>query len=100
MGQKSNILIKTSLLPDTYRRERYMGKDQFAKERFIDRNEGLSILRNDREVYYGFIPHTSPSLHGDESRRNVSRFIGCEISFSADLDQEFAVKNIKRGAVL
>jgi hypothetical protein len=97
--QKSNILIKTSLLPDTYRRERYMGKDQFAKERFIDRNEGLSILRNDREVYYGFIPHTSPSLHGDESRRNVSRFIGCEISFSADLDQEFAVKNIKRGAV-
>lgn len=97
--QKSKIVIKTSLLPETYRRERFKGKDDFAIDRFINRNEGLSILRNDREVYYGFIPHTKPSLHGDESRRNVSRFIGCEISFSAELDQEFAVKNIKRGAV-
>lgn len=97
--QKSKIVIKTSLLPETYRRERFKGKDDFALDRFINRNEGLSILRNDREVYYGFIPHTKPSLHGDESRRNVSRFIGCEISFSAELDQEFAVKNIKRGAV-
>ena len=97
--QKSNIQIKTSLLPEIYRRESGKGGDKYSKERFINRNEGLSILRNDREVYYGFIPHTSPNLHGDESARNVSRFIGCEISFTAELDQEFAVKNIKRGAV-
>ena len=98
-NQKSKIVIKTSLLPETYRREGGKGGDTFATERFIPRNEGLSILRNDREVYYGFIPHTKPNLHGDESDRNVSRFIGCEISFNAELDQEFAVKNIKRGAV-
>ena len=97
--QKSKILIKTSLLPEIYRREGGKGGDNYSKERFINRNEGLSILRNDREVYYGFIPHTSPNLHGGESDRNVSRFIGCEISFTAELDQEFAVKNIKRGAV-
>lgn len=97
--QKSEILIKTSLLPEMYRRESGKGGDQFSRERHIPRNEGLSILRNDREVYYGFIPHTSPNLHGDESDRNVSRFIGCEISFEAELDQEFAVKNIKRGAI-
>lgn len=97
--QKSTILLRTSLLPDSYRRNRGQGGDEFSVSRYIDRNEGISILRNDREVFYGLIPYAT-KLHGSsEADRMVSRFIGCEICFSAELDQEFSVKNIKRGAV-
>jgi hypothetical protein len=95
--QKSDIIIKISLLPDEYRRDVGMGGDTFSKERFINENEGISILRNDREVFYGQIPHT-PKLGSGEGDQMVNRFIGCEISFNAELDLEFEVKNIKRGA--
>jgi len=96
--QKSTILLNVSILPEEYRRERGMGGDSFAKERFINRNEGVSILRNDREVFFGHIPHTT-ALGSSEANKNTNRFIGAEISFKADLDNEFDVKNIKRGAV-
>jgi hypothetical protein len=95
--QKSDIEIRISLLPDEYRRDAGQGGDKFSKERFIDENEGISILRNDREVFYGHIPHTS-KLGNSEADQMVNRFIGCEISFDAELDLEFEVKNIKRGA--
>jgi hypothetical protein len=96
--QRENITINVSLLPDEYRRERGKAGDSFALSRQIDRNEGISILRNDREVFYGHIPFTQ-KLGGNESDKNVNRFIGCEIAFDAVHDQDFAVKNIKRGAV-
>jgi hypothetical protein len=91
--QKSDIKINMSYLPAEYRRERGKGADAFAKERTFDRNEGVSIMRNDREVFYGKIPHTG--MKADER----DRFIGIEINFDAALDYWFAVKNIKRGAV-
>lgn len=96
-NQSSEIKINVSLLPDEYRRESGKGGDQFSKDRFINRNEGLSILRNDREVFYGILPYAN-QLGGRETDRNVNRFIGCEIAFNAELDTEFEVKNIKRGA--
>jgi hypothetical protein len=95
--QKSNILINISLLPDEYIRTDGSGGDNFAQERFINRNEGISILRNDREVFFGNIPFFN--LYSKSGDKELSRFIGCEISFDAELDTEFAVKNIKRGAV-
>lgn len=95
--QKSDIEIRISLLPDEYRRDAGQGGDKFAQERFIDENEGISILRNDREVFYGHIPYT-PKLGNSEADQMVNRFIGCEIAFGAELDLEFEVKNIKRGA--
>jgi hypothetical protein len=95
--QKSNIYINMSLLPNDYIREQGSGGDKFAQERFIDRNEGISIMRNDREVFFGQIPNFK--IHSKSGDKEIDRFIGCEISFNADLDQEFAVKNIKRGAV-
>ena len=39
------------------------------------------------------------NLYSKSGDKELSRFIGCEISFDAELDTEFAVKNIKRGAV-
>lgn len=97
--QKSTITINVSLLPDEYRRERYMGADSFAQARYIDRNEGISILRNDREVFFGLLPYANKLNGSNDGDRNITRFIGCEISFKAELDIDFAVKNIKRGAV-
>ena len=96
--QKSKIKINISLLPDEYRRRQGSGGDSFATERFIDRNEGVSILRKDREVFFGVMPY-APKLNGDEADRMLTRFIGCEISFNPEFDSEFEVKNIKRGCV-
>ncbi len=94
--QKSKITLNVSLLPDEYRRERLKGGDSFATARNIHRNEGVSILRNDREVFYGHIPY---GFTFKEADRNKLRFVGCEIAFDAELDNEFSVKHIKRGAV-
>lgn len=93
----SEILINISLLPETYRRDSGKGGDTFAKDRKIDQNEGISILRNDREVFFGILPY-APKLGNAEADINLNRFIGCEITFSAELDSDFEVKNIKRGA--
>lgn len=97
--QKSKIKINISLLPDEYRRTRGAGGDQFAIERFVDRNEGISILRKDREVFFGLMPRANKLNGSNDGDRNVTRFIGCEISFDPELDTEFEVKNIKRGCV-
>jgi len=97
-SQKSSIKINISLLPEEYRRTQGKGGDEFAKARFIDRNEGISILRKDREVFFGLIPNAS-KLGSSEANENLTRFIGCEISFDPILDNAFSVKNIKRGCV-
>ncbi len=97
--QKSKIKINISLLPDEYRRKRGAGGDQFAIDRSIDRNEGISILRKDREVFFGLMPHANKLNGSNDGDRNVTRFIGCEISFNPELDTDFEVKNIKRGCV-
>jgi len=68
-------------------------------------NEGISILRNRREVYYDSIPHWSSAqidgnnITGWPNFEKPDRFWGCEIHFDALLDRAFTVKNIKRGAV-
>ncbi len=90
---ESPITIRFSLLPEELRPRRGAGGSQEAKERYIDRNEGISIIRNKREVFYGHIPYFSPKFEEKD------RWWGCEISFNAVLDREFTVKNIKRGAL-
>jgi hypothetical protein len=95
--QKSNIIINISLLPEEYRRNNGISGLSYQKERYINENEGISILRNDREVFYGSLPYT-PKLGSSEADQDVNRWIGCEIAFDAELDLEFEVKNIKRGA--
>ena len=92
----STVTIRMSLLPRQFRPNQGAGNSNAAKSRFIDRNEGISILRNDREVFYGHIPYWPRS---GEPFREIDRWWGCEISFHAELDRAFTVKNIKRGAV-
>lgn len=90
---ESEIEILISLLPEQFRPNVGAGNSNEVKRRFIDKNEGISILRNGREVFYGTIPHWKPSSE------EIDRWWGCEIRFNAVLDRAFTVKNIKRGAV-
>jgi hypothetical protein len=97
--KKSTIVIKMSKLNEFHHPKRGSGDNTENVARGIHEdkapgNEGISILRNNREVFYGHIPYWPK-----ESFHQMDRWWGCEISFDAVLDSAFAVKNIKRGAV-
>lgn len=92
--EESEITIRLSLLPPELRPTQGSGNATSTKERYIHLNEGISILRNDREVFYGHIPYW-----GAGGFKEIDRWWGCEIAFDATLDRAFTVRNIKRGAV-
>ncbi|MDA7959893.1 MAG: ATP-binding protein [Nitrosopumilus sp.] len=99
-GEKTGMItIRTSLLPATWRKGQrnahlkgYGGSSKHNNERRVMENEGVSILRNGREVYYGTISRFSPATKPSD------RFWGCEIDFEPVLDHWFSVRNIKIGA--
>jgi hypothetical protein len=93
----SNVVLNMSLVHPDLRPHQGFGGSEKAMSRLLHRNEGLSILRNDREVFFGHIPRSG--MFSGEADSNKSRYIGIEISFDAVLDSEFSVKNIKRGAI-
>lgn len=93
----SNVILNMSLVHPDLRPKQGFGGSEKAHSRMLHRNEGLSIMRNDREVFFGHIPHSK--MFSSEADSNKSRYIGIEIAFDAVLDSEFSVKNIKRGAV-
>ena len=93
-SERYNITIRLSLLPAEMRQTQGSGNSNESRSRHIHRNEGISIMRKDREVFYDRIPHWP----GDKFEE-IDRWWGCEISFDPILDKEFTVKNIKRGAV-
>ncbi len=95
----SDITITLSLLPKEWRPKAKVGASEENKKRRVDTNEGISILRNGREVFYGHIPYFN--LEDKSSGRGfiaIDRYWGCEISFNAELDHWFSVRNIKVGA--
>jgi len=95
----SKITIRTSLLPLEFRKKRGAGGGEEARKRFIDRNEGISILRNNREVFYGIPSNWPRGGVKFNDNMDLNRWWGCEISFNAEIDKSFVVKNIKRGAI-
>jgi len=96
-GKTADVLITLTLLPEEWRSKIGAGGSEFAKERRIDENEGISILRAEREVLYGTVPYIigKKGLARFDER---DRFWGCEISFPPELDEYFHVRYIKRGA--
>ncbi len=69
------------------------GREEF-KDLNIPDNEGkITILRENREIYYDIVPRLLP---GGVER--IDRYIGVEVSFPAQLDDYFQVRNVKRGA--
>ncbi|MDO8223942.1 ATP-binding protein [Bacillus cabrialesii] len=94
-----DVTITVSVLPEVVRRVKgeggYKGSASRFKELYLkDRDGKISILRNGREIYYDPIQGMFPSRI-----ENIDRFIGVEISFTAQLDEYFQVRNVKRGAV-
>lgn len=97
--QNSTVKLTMSFLPESLRPRSGWGNSEEANRRHIHRNEGISIMRNDREVFSGHLPWSRNSLgYSSEQDRMKTRYIGLEISFRAELDSFFEVKNIKRGA--
>jgi hypothetical protein len=90
----SRVEVTLTLLPKEFRMVRGSGGSDFAKSRRIDENEGISILRADREIFSGWLKGVQPSQDG----REIDRFIGKEIRFEPALDECFHVRNVKKGA--
>lgn len=96
-GKTADVIIRMSLLPEAWRPTKGSGGSVEAKKRKIDRNEGISILRADREVFYGHVPYIT-GKKGEARALEIDRWWGCEISFPPELDHDFQVRYIKRGA--
>lgn len=96
-GKTADVIIRMSLLPEEWRSTTGSGGSVDAKKRKIDKNEGVSILRADREVLYGHVPYITGKI-GESKALDIDRWWGCEISFPPELDHDFQVRYIKRGA--
>ena len=96
-GKTADVVIRMSLLPVEWRPTMGSGGSADAKKRKIDKTEGVSILRADREVFYGHVPYIT-GKKGEAKSDDKDRWWGCEISFPPELDHDFQVRYIKRGA--
>ena len=97
-GEKTaDVVIRMSLLPEEWRMTEGAGGSADAKKRKIDRNEGISILRANREVFYGYAPYIT-GKKGEAHTLEVDCWWGCEISFPPELDNDFQIRCLKRGA--
>ena len=97
-GETAPVTIKVSLLPQEWRLNVGDGGNAEARKRKIDQNEGVSILRANREVLYDKVPYLIGLKKGQFSYQENDRWWGCEISFPPELDDYFQVRYIKRGA--
>lgn len=87
------ITMRMSFTPEEWRpNEGTSGRSTENIARYIDKNEGISILRQHREVAYRHIPSWSPVF------KDIDRFWSCEIDFEPVLDFHFKVNNVKVGA--
>ena len=82
------IIIRMTILPKDWRHAVGSGGTDFARSRHINKNEGASILRNGREVYFGRSMFVKRRIEDD-------RWWGMEIEYPATLDHWFNIKNIK-----
>ncbi|MFB9326981.1 ATP-binding protein [Paenibacillus aurantiacus] len=93
------VNVKVSLYPKAVRLKKGEGGGSRGSAKKFDKlhieeNQGrVSILRNGREIYYNVIPRLFPTRI-----EHIDRFIGVELSFPAEIDEYFQVRNVKRGA--
>ncbi|MFE3109063.1 ATP-binding protein [Kitasatospora indigofera] len=70
------------------------GRDISEFQINADNTAKISILRNGREIYYDVVPRLLEGGRNDK----VLRYVAIEVSFPAQLDEYFQVRNVKRGA--
>jgi len=92
----SKVIIQMSFTPESWRPEGggVSGRRLEAIAARLDENEGFSVLRAGREVFYDTMGHFKPKTHSD----GLDRWWSAEILFEPVLDRYFSVRNIKRGA--
>lgn len=89
-NETAEISVTITLLPEEWRRNYSDGFNEFAYSRRISENNGISVLRAHREIFYGDISQ----LYGGRSKNEcmpIDRWWGCEISFPPELDFCFFV---------
>lgn len=98
-GHKVHVVV--AIVPPEFRPWSGAGGDVDNKGQDItefhinaDNTAKISILRNGREIYYDIIPR----LLGGGRNDKVLRYVAIEVSFPAELDEYFQVRNVKRGA--
>jgi len=91
-NRMSKVEVTMTLLPEEFRPEQGAGGYKDNRERRIDENEGVSIIRADREIFHGILRNVQPAA------KDIDRWIGIEVRFTPDLDECFAVRNVKKGA--
>mgnify|MGYP001340032499 CR=1 FL=1 len=87
-----SMTIRMSFTPEDWRPTGGSGGSEANNARHLRDNEGISILRHHREVFYDKIMFWSTTL------KDVDRWWSCEIDFDPVLDHQFSVKNVKVGA--
>lgn len=94
--KRSKVHYIISYLPKQYRKIRGRGGQDF-KGRYIEENEGISILRSDREVFYDHLPYFQENRNRKLSWDDKDRWWSCEISYNPELDGSgFSISHIKR----
>ena len=92
------VRVTMTLLPQKFRQRKTPtdrpGGSPEAKARRIQENEGISILRAGREIFFGYLVGVQPAIE----KVDIDRWWGAEISFPPELDECFQVRNVKKGA--
>lgn len=95
-----HIHVTVTVVPEDFRPRSGAGglKDASGRDirQFqIDDSAGkVSMVRNGREINYDIVPRLLPN-----GIDKVDRYVGIEVTFPAELDEFFQVRNVKRGAV-
>lgn len=73
-GKTADVIIRMSLLPEEWRMVRGAGgkKNNDVEQRKVDQNEGVSILRADREVLYGPVPYITGKKAMQRRKRSTA----------------------------
>ncbi len=96
-GADSTVTVRMSIIPEEFRKRKGDGGNAKSIARHFNMNEGISIMRNHREVYYGTM-NWQGGKGGWPRFTEMDRWWGGEILFDAEIDRAFTVKKIKRGA--
>jgi len=96
-----DVHVTVTIVPREFRPGRgdggeydYKGEDIREFQINADNSAKVSILRNGREIYYDIVPRLLEGGRNDK----VIRYVAIEVSFPAELDEYFQVRNVKRGA--
>ena len=100
-GKMADVEIQLTKLPQPwYTDGRQPGSKNIYRDRRIHENEGVSILREGREVYYGALSNVIGRKDDSKPKdEDLDRWWGCEISFPAELDSHFEMRFIKNDII-